>query len=68
LEDALAVYGDRPAALANDLTKLYEQVERAPLSSLLSFVRQQGKLKGEFIVVIAGAGNAPVDIDDKDKA
>jgi 16S rRNA (cytidine1402-2'-O)-methyltransferase len=64
LEDALAIYGDRPAALANDLTKLYEHVERAPLSSLLSFVRQQGKLKGEYIVVIAGAGSAPVINDD----
>jgi 16S rRNA (cytidine1402-2'-O)-methyltransferase len=64
LEDALTIYGDRPAALANDLTKLYEHVERAPLSSLLSFVRQQGKLKGEYIVVIAGAGSAPVINDD----
>ena len=58
LEDALAVYGDRPAALANDLTKLYEHVERAPLSSLLSSVRDAGKLKGEYIVVIGGAGTA----------
>lgn len=57
LEDALAVYGDRPAALANDLTKLYEKVERGPLSALLSIVQQGGKLKGEFIVVIAGAGS-----------
>ena len=58
LEDALAVFGDRPAALANDLTKLYEHVERAPLSSLLSSVRDAGKLKGEYIVVIGGAGTA----------
>lgn len=28
LEDALAVYGDRKAALANDLTKMFEKVER----------------------------------------
>ncbi len=64
LEDALAVYGDRPAALANDLTKLFEYVERAPLSDLLSFVREQSKLKGEYIVVIAGAGSMPVDADE----
>jgi len=61
LEDALAVYGDRPAALANDLTKLYERVERATLSSLLSTVRDAGKLKGEYIVVIGGAGTAAVE-------
>jgi 16S rRNA (cytidine1402-2'-O)-methyltransferase len=52
--DALAVYGDRRAALANDLTKLYEQVERGTLSELLAAT--QGKsLKGEFVLVVEGA-------------
>lgn len=55
LEDALAVYGDRPAALANDLTKLYEKVERGTLSQLHAAVAEQSKLKGEYIVVIQGA-------------
>lgn len=55
LEDALAVYGDRPAALANDLTKLFEKVDRAPLSALLASVRDESKLKGEYVVVIGGA-------------
>lgn len=54
LADALAVYGDRPAALANDLTKLYEKVERGSLSELLAVVEGQ-TLKGEFVVVIGGA-------------
>lgn len=55
LADALAVYGDRPAALANDLTKLYEKIERGLLSDLLAAVQaQEGKLKGEYIVVIGG--------------
>ena len=61
LEDALAVYGDRPAALANDLTKLYENVVRASLTTLLSTVRNTSKLKGEYIVVIGGAGTADDD-------
>jgi 16S rRNA (cytidine1402-2'-O)-methyltransferase len=55
LEDALAVYGDRPAALANDLTKLFEKVERGTLSQLHALVADQSKLKGEYIVVIGGA-------------
>ncbi len=54
LEDALAVFGDRQAALANDLTKLFERIERGPLSSLLASVAQS-QPKGEYIVVIAGA-------------
>jgi 16S rRNA (cytidine1402-2'-O)-methyltransferase len=55
LEDALAVYGDRPAALANDLTKFYEKVERGTLSQLHALVAGETKLKGEYIVVISGA-------------
>lgn len=53
LEDALAVFGDRPAAVANDLTKMFEKIERGLLSALL-LSAQQGKLKGEYIVVIEG--------------
>ncbi len=53
LEDALAVYGDRRAALAHELTKLYESVERGSISELLAGVRRS-KPKGEFVIVIAG--------------
>ena len=54
LQDALDVFGDRPAALANDLTKRYERVWRGTLSSLLATVREEPP-RGEYIVVIAGA-------------
>lgn len=53
LRDALEVFGDRAAAVANDLTKMFENVERGTLSTLLSSVAQT-KLKGEFVVLIAG--------------
>lgn len=54
LQDAIEVLGDREAAIANDLTKLFEYIQRGTLSSLLQWVGEQSKLKGEFIVVIAG--------------
>lgn len=53
LQDALTILGDREAALAHDLTKMFESVERGSLSNLIESVKQK-KLKGEFIVVIAG--------------
>lgn len=56
LEDALAVFGDRDAALANDLTKLFEKVERGTLSALLAMVKGKS-LKGEYVVVIEGRKN-----------
>jgi 16S rRNA (cytidine1402-2'-O)-methyltransferase len=53
LKDALETLGDRQAALANDLTKLFEKVERGTLSALLASVAQS-KPKGEYIVIIQG--------------
>jgi 16S rRNA (cytidine1402-2'-O)-methyltransferase len=53
LADALTVYGDRRAALANELTKLYENVQRGTLSELLAFVEQETP-RGEYVVVIEG--------------
>ncbi len=55
LKDALEVFGDREAAIANDLTKLFEKVERGGLSTLLNSVLHS-KPRGEYIIVIAGAG------------
>ena len=53
LEDARAVFGDREAALANDLTKMFEKIERGTLSELLAAVNRRS-LKGEYVVVIGG--------------
>jgi 16S rRNA (cytidine1402-2'-O)-methyltransferase len=55
LRDALTVFGDRQAALANDLTKMFEKVERGSLTQLLATLGD-AKLKGEYIIVIAGNG------------
>ena len=54
LRDALEVYGDRPAALARELTKLHETVDRGTISSLMQGI-SSGKARGEYVVVIAGA-------------
>jgi 16S rRNA (cytidine1402-2'-O)-methyltransferase len=53
LKDAAEVLGDRRAALANDLTKLYERVRRGTLKELAASL-ESGKILGEFTVVIAG--------------
>jgi 16S rRNA (cytidine1402-2'-O)-methyltransferase len=46
-----AALGDRPAALARELTKLHEQVVRGTLSEL---AEQAGTLRGEMTLVVAG--------------
>ncbi len=53
LIDALEVYGDRQAVIANDLTKLFEAIERGTLSELISRL-EDSQLRGEYTVLIAG--------------
>ena len=53
LKDVLEVYGDRQIAVANDLTKYYEMVERGSLSEIIERVEGM-ELRGEYTVVIAG--------------
>lgn len=60
LADALEVYGDRQAALAHELTKIHESVLRGRLSELLAAVRASPP-KGEYVLVIAGAGRTPTE-------
>ncbi len=53
IKDAIEVYGDRNAAIANDLTKRFEQMQRGKLSELLVYVKSK-TARGEFIIVIEG--------------
>jgi 16S rRNA (cytidine1402-2'-O)-methyltransferase len=52
LEDLQAVLGDRPAAVARELTKMFEEVRRGTLSELLDHYREAGPPKGEIVIVI----------------
>lgn len=54
LADALAELGDRQAAVANDLTKKFESVQRGRLSALLEALNKEAP-RGEYTVVIEGA-------------
>ena len=54
LEDALAELGDRTAAIANDLTKKFESVQRGRLSVLIEMLAEEAP-RGEYTVVIEGA-------------
>jgi 16S rRNA (cytidine1402-2'-O)-methyltransferase len=54
LQDALDVLGDRRAAIANDLTKLFETIQRGRLSELLTLY-ETIEPRGEYVLVVAGA-------------
>ncbi|MFN3651058.1 MAG: 16S rRNA (cytidine(1402)-2'-O)-methyltransferase [Armatimonadota bacterium] len=53
------VLGDRPAAVARELSKKFEEVVRGPLSSLEATFTERAA-RGECVVVVAGSdGEAP---------
>jgi 16S rRNA (cytidine1402-2'-O)-methyltransferase len=58
LEDLLDVWGDREAFLCREATKLHEEYVRVPLSELRRLLAARSSVKGEIVLVIAGAPEA----------
>jgi 16S rRNA (cytidine1402-2'-O)-methyltransferase len=63
LADLAQALGDRPALFARELTKLHEELLRAPLAQLAREVGARGEVKGEVTIVLGppepGAAAAP---------
>ncbi len=57
LQDMISVFGgERPAALAKELSKMHEAVIHAPLPELLAWLdADPQRQQGEFVVMVAGA-------------
>jgi 16S rRNA (cytidine1402-2'-O)-methyltransferase len=58
LADMAAVLGSRPAAVARELTKLFEEVRRGDLAGLAAHYHGAGKPRGELVVVVGPAAEA----------
>src|SRR5690606_21372052 len=56
LADAAAVLGARPAAVARELTKFYENVRRGPLAELAAHYEADEEARGEIVVIIGPPG------------
>jgi 16S rRNA (cytidine1402-2'-O)-methyltransferase len=55
LEDVKAMCGDRQVVVARELTKLYEEVIRGPITEVLAGLGGR-TIKGEITIVVAGRG------------
>src|SRR5512143_2504455 len=58
LADMVAVLGDREAFLCREATKAHEEYVRAPLSALRSSLEAREAVRGEIVLVVAGAPEA----------
>ncbi len=65
VEDSLVaiaeVFPEREAALCRELTKLHEEVLRAPASELLELVRERCEMRGEMVLVVAPPSEAELE-------
>ncbi len=58
LADAAFALGNRQAAVARELTKIHEECRRLPLLELQRYYEDHPP-RGECVLLIAGAGDAP---------
>ena len=66
LKDLHAVLGDRKAAVARELTKLFEEVRRESLSQLIAHYEQAGAPKGEIVIVVGPPAEERASAEDID--
>jgi 16S rRNA (cytidine1402-2'-O)-methyltransferase len=68
LADMADALGARPAAVARELTKMFEEVRRDSLAALARHYAAAGPPKGEIAIVVAPPGERPVaDASDVDR-
>ena len=66
LADLAAVLGDRDAAVARELTKLFEETRRGTLAGLAAHYETAGPPRGEIVVLVGppkGAAATAADVD-----
>jgi 16S rRNA (cytidine1402-2'-O)-methyltransferase len=66
LADLAAVLGAREAAICRELTKLHEEVRRAPLDTLARDYAEDAEIRGEFVIVVAPPAEQTVGPEDVD--
>lgn len=65
LADARDILGDRPAAVARELTKLHEEVRRGTLGELAAFYGTAAAPKGEIAVVVGPPAPKPAPAENE---
>lgn len=70
LNDLADIFGDRPVVILRELTKVYEEIKRAPLGDILKGM-DEDQFKGEFTVILGGGGkegdltNTNIDVENR---
>ncbi|MFO8165734.1 MAG: 16S rRNA (cytidine(1402)-2'-O)-methyltransferase [Thermodesulfobacteriota bacterium] len=63
LADMYEILGNRDIALAKEMTKIFEEVKKGPVSKILSLIESE-KIRGEYTITVGGAKESPASIVD----
>jgi len=63
LDDMIEILGDRKVCIARELTKMFEEVLRGTLSSILEKI-EESKIAGEYVIVIEGSKPKEMNIEE----
>jgi 16S rRNA (cytidine1402-2'-O)-methyltransferase len=64
LADIVEAFGDREGFLCREATKLHEEYRRGPLSELRKLLAERERVRGEIVLVVAGAPDAAKAVAD----
>jgi 16S rRNA (cytidine1402-2'-O)-methyltransferase len=64
LKDMLETFGDRTVAVLRELTKVYEEIKRGSISTILAEM-DEDKIRGEFTIILEGKEKEEHIQDDK---
>ncbi len=59
LKEVGQIFGDRPVAVARELTKIHEEFLRGPAAEVSRQLRKKGKIRGEIVLLLAGRSGPP---------
>ena len=54
LTELLSTFGNRQTVIAKELTKLYQEILRNDLKSIICNLKKRKKLKGEYVILLEG--------------
>ena len=60
LTDLMEILGDREIVMLREMTKMFEEIKRGPVSSVLEYLTPD-RIRGEFTLVVAGSEDEKTD-------
>jgi 16S rRNA (cytidine1402-2'-O)-methyltransferase len=68
LAEMAKVLGDRQAFLCREATKLHEEYVRGSLTEIRALLAARGSVKGEVVLLVSGAKEAPAPVESVEEA